>query len=65
MPRPGVGDARPPSEAVGRLQADAADPAFTDLLGNFGGYEHLGAVDDEGDLQGCVDRQGVGWDDAQ
>ena len=45
--RAGVGDDRPPGEAVGRLEADAAHPALADLLGDLGGDEDLGTVDDE------------------
>ena len=50
-----VAHRRAPVQAVGRLQADAADPALADLLGDLGGDGDLGALELEVHLDGHVD----------
>ncbi len=50
-----------PGQAVGGLEADAADPAVTDLLGHLGHDQLLHALEGHVHLDGAVDLgQGVG-----
>ena len=50
-----VAHRRAPVQAVGGLEADAADPALADLLGHLGGDGDLGALELEVHLDGHVD----------
>ncbi len=54
-PPSGVADGRASHEPVGRLQADAADPALADLLRDLGDDRDLLAVEHEVHLDGEVD----------
>ena len=60
---PEVADLGAPGQAVGGLEADAADPAVADLLGHLGGDHVLVVLELDVDLDGHVDLgQGVGWE---